>query len=39
MRDEIDPRYEYAEALSGPIPDYLLEVERQTFLKTMARRC
>jgi predicted O-methyltransferase YrrM len=36
MRDEIDPRYEYAEALSGPIPDYLLEVERQTFLKTMA---
>ena len=36
MRDDIDPRYEYAEALSGPVPDYLLEVERQTFLKTMA---
>ena len=36
MRDKIDPRYEYAEALSGPIPNYLLEVERQTFLKTMA---
>ncbi len=36
MRDDIDPRYDYAEALSGPIPDYLLEVERQTFLKTLA---
>lgn len=36
MRDEIDPRYEYAEALSGPVPDYLAAVERQTFLKTMA---
>lgn len=36
MRDDIDPRYDYAEALSGPIPAYLLEVERQTFLKTMA---
>ena len=36
MRDDIDPRYDYAEALSGPIPGYLLEVERQTFLKTMA---
>ena len=36
LRDTIDPRFEYAEALSGPVPDYLLEVERQTFLKTMA---
>lgn len=36
MRDLIDPRHDYAESLSGPIPDYLLEVERQTFLKTMA---
>ena len=36
MRDDIDPLYEYAQALSGPIPAYLLEVERQTFLKTMA---
>lgn len=36
MRDTIDPRLDYAESLSGPIPDYLLEVERQTFLKTMA---
>ena len=36
MRDDIDPRFDYAEALSGPIPDYLEEVERQTFLKTMA---
>lgn len=36
MRDDIDQQYDYAESLSGPIPDYLLEVERQTFLKTMA---
>ncbi len=36
MRDDIDPRFEYAEALSGPVPDYLLAVERQAFLKTMA---
>ncbi|MFK8163692.1 MAG: O-methyltransferase [Lewinella sp.] len=36
MRDTIDLTYEYAESISGPIPDYLLEVERQTFLKTMA---
>jgi len=36
MRDDIDPHYEYAQALSGPVPEYLLKVERQTFLKTMA---
>lgn len=36
MRDDIDPRYDYAESLSGPIPAYLHDVERQTFLKTMA---
>lgn len=36
MRDTINPLYEYAEALSGPVPSYLLEVERQSFLKTMA---
>ncbi len=36
MRDDIDPRHEYAESISGPIPDYLMDVERQTFLKTMA---
>lgn len=36
MRDDIDPRHEYAESLSGPIPEYLMAVERQTFLKTMA---
>ena len=36
MRDEIDPLFDYAEALSGPLPDYLREVERQTFLKTVA---
>ena len=36
MRDDIDPRHDYAEALSGPLPDYLIAVERQTHLKTMA---
>ena len=36
MRDDIDPRFEYAESLSGPVPEYLQEVERQTFLKTLA---
>jgi caffeoyl-CoA O-methyltransferase len=36
MRDDIDFTFEYAERLSGPVPDYLQEVERQTFLKTMA---
>lgn len=36
MRDDLNPRFDYAEAHSGPIPDYLLEVERQTFLKTLA---
>ena len=36
MRDDINPRYDYAESLSGPLPPYLLDVERQTFLKTMA---
>jgi predicted O-methyltransferase YrrM len=36
MRDNIDPIYEYAESVSGPVPTYLHEVERQTYLKTMA---
>lgn len=36
MRDDIDFTFEYAERLSGPIPAYLEEVERRTFLKTMA---
>lgn len=36
MRDAIDPRFDYAESLSGPLPDYLLTVERQTHLKTIA---
>ena len=35
-RDRIDPLRDYAEAMSGPIPAYLLEVERQTHLKTTA---
>ncbi|WP_116125973.1 O-methyltransferase [Lewinella sp. IMCC34183] len=36
MRDRIDPLADYATALSGPIPDYLLRLERQTYLKTIA---
>lgn len=36
MRDNIDLTFEYAESVSGPTPDYLDEVERQTYLKTMA---
>ncbi len=36
MRDNINHEYDYAESVSGPIPDYLLEVERQTYLRTMA---
>ncbi len=36
MRDLIDPLFEYAESVSGPVPPYLEEIERQTFLKTLA---
>ena len=36
MRDRIDPQYDYATALSGPVPEYLDYVERQTYLKTTA---
>lgn len=36
MRDDINLLYDYAEALSGPIPDYLLQLERATFLRTLA---
>ncbi|MEL6273652.1 MAG: O-methyltransferase [Bacteroidota bacterium] len=36
MRDDINPLVDYAEALSGPVPDYLLRLERETFLKTLA---
>lgn len=36
MRDDINPLTEYAESLSGPIPDYLRQLERQTFLKTIS---
>lgn len=36
MRDDLNPQHDYAEALSGPLPDYLLEVERQTHLTTLA---
>lgn len=36
MRDKLDPLFDYAEALSGPIPPYLRRLERETFLKTLA---
>lgn len=36
MRDNINLIYEYAESKSGPVSEYLREVERQTYLKTMA---
>lgn len=36
LRDRIDQSFDYAESLCGPIPDYLLEIERQTHLKTLA---
>ncbi|NJC25859.1 O-methyltransferase [Neolewinella antarctica] len=36
MRDKITQAQDYAEALSGPVPSYLEEVARQTYLKTMA---
>ena len=36
MRDLIDPQFDYAESMSGPVPDYLLRIERQTHLKTTA---
>ena len=36
MRDLIDPLYDYAESVSGPVPEYLLRIERQTHLKTLA---
>lgn len=36
MRDNINLIYEYAESVSGPVPAYLDQVERQTYLKTMA---
>jgi predicted O-methyltransferase YrrM len=35
-RDRIDPVVDYATHLSGPVPDYLDWVERQTYLKTIA---
>jgi predicted O-methyltransferase YrrM len=36
MRDTINHLVEYAEAISGPVPDYLMKLERQTFLKTIS---
>ncbi|MEM7573877.1 MAG: O-methyltransferase [Bacteroidota bacterium] len=36
MRDEINPLIDYAEAHSGPVPNYLQQLERTTFLRTLA---
>lgn len=36
MRDDANPLHDYAEALSGPIPDYLRQLERTTYLQTLA---
>lgn len=36
MRDKIDPLHDYAESLSGPVPDYLNAIERRTYLQTVA---
>lgn len=36
MRDDINPLFDYAEALSGQVPAYLRELERATFLQTLA---
>jgi predicted O-methyltransferase YrrM len=36
MRDDLDPLFDYAEALSGPVPEYLLDLVRETYLKTLS---
>ncbi|MEL6670418.1 MAG: O-methyltransferase [Bacteroidota bacterium] len=36
MRDDINPLFDYAESLSGPIPEYLNQIERRTNLQTLA---
>lgn len=36
MRDDLDPLFDYAEALSGPVPEYLNELVRETYLKTLS---
>ncbi len=36
MRDDINLLFDYAEALSGQVPTYLHELERATFLRTLA---
>lgn len=36
MRDDLDPLFDYAEARSGPLPDYLIRLERETYLKTLS---
>lgn len=36
LRDRISRRNDYAEAMSGPLSDILVQLERQTHLKTLA---
>lgn len=36
MRDDPNPLFDYAERLSGPVPDYLERIERRTHLRTLA---
>lgn len=36
MRDDLNPLFDYAEAFSGPVPEYLQQVERKTHLQTLA---
>ncbi|PHI21427.1 methyltransferase [Lewinellaceae bacterium SD302] len=36
MRDDLNPLFDYAEALSGPVPEYLHLLVRETNLKTLS---
>lgn len=36
MRDDINPLFDYAESLSGPVPAYLHNLVRETHLKTLS---
>lgn len=36
MRDDINPIFDYSEALSGPVPNYLKDLVRETYLKTLS---
>lgn len=36
MRDNRNPLFDYAEKLSGPVPEYLNQLVRETYLKTIS---